>query len=95
MNELPPIDVGNYIVVTREPWSDEFIVILPNQDSYALDSETAQKYLHLLKVPEELGFLGYIWNFQAAKLDLVNMQMEPLSMDQAQAYGKTPAEVRF
>lgn len=61
---IPPIqNIGNTLVLYREPESDVVVLILENQDSYESATEEIEAYLKLLGVEEGLGILDYCWNF--------------------------------
>ena len=67
---IPPIKDIEYIVMAREPESPAVLVILPNQDSYELLHEDAERYLKLLGIPETNHFLDYVWNFYGGRLSV-------------------------
>jgi len=93
---IPPLDIGgNYIVGIRRHEDPFIILIFPSQDSYELDSMEAQTFLKLLGVPEDNKFLDYVWNFYAGKITLDDMRLEPLTVEQAEAYIKRPDVVAF
>lgn len=73
---LPPTEVEGYIVMLRQPRDEFVVIILPNQDSYEVNADDARKYLKLIGVPESVGFLAYVWNFYAARLDLITFAFE-------------------
>ena len=86
---LPPTrDVGDFVVLYRELQAQTIVIVLPNKDSYESEFDEARTYLKLLGVPEELGAVDYCWNFYGALVNLVNMQLEPLSLDQAMEFGR-------
>ncbi len=93
---IPPLDIGgNWVVAIRRPEEQLVVFVLPNQDTYELDIQEAMSYLKLLKVSEENKFLDYVWNFGAGKLELDNMQLEPLTIEQAESFIKRPNAVTF
>ena len=93
----PTKDIGEYIILKREPESPSVVIIFPNQDSYELDGgEELETYLKLLKIPEHLKLRDYVWNFYGAKLDFIDMRMERLTQDQAASFiKKADKEVAF
>lgn len=93
---LPPTrDIGNSIVLYREPQEDFIGLILENQDSYESSVEEAGIYLKLLGVDEELNVLDYIWSFGGARVFLSGSVMEPLTLEQAKSFGKKKEKVSF
>jgi hypothetical protein len=95
--KYPPIEFeGGFIIGMREPQGVTIVVALPNQDSYEMFPEEFEMWLSKMGVPAEVGFLEYLWNFYSAKL-LLNgdFRIEPLSMEQVEAFVKRPSTVTF
>ena len=72
--------------MARAPEEDRLLIILANGDSYESEAEEAGVYLKLLGTPADVDAVGYAWNFQGAKVDLINKTLVPLSYEQATAY---------
>ena len=86
---IPPIGEDiNYVVMAREPRSPVVTAILPNQDSYELTHEEAQRYLILLGVKETNHFLDYVWNFYGGRIGIPEGDLTPLSLTEACSYMK-------
>ena len=99
-NRFPPTSRegigGDYIVLKREPQSPTVVVVLPSQDSYEMDGgDELERYLQMLEIPDSLHIRDYVWNFYAAKVDLTDMSLEPLSVEQASSFLKKPVMVTF
>lgn len=82
---IPPInEIKNRLVIKRYPRQLDCTIALENGDTYSLNHEELELVLKLLKVPDELNVLDYLWNFYAVQLDLTRMKMQSLSMEQAE-----------
>lgn len=92
---FPPVVAQEYIVVSREPRTESFVITLPNQDSFELLPLEAESYMKMMGISEGEGLLEYVWNFYGAKFWFEGMVMEPLTFEQAEALGKPKEKVAF
>jgi len=67
-------DTPFHLIITREPWGDYFVFVLPNGDSLQFDPDEAREWLKVHGANEEAAekALDHCWNFYHVELDFTN-----------------------
>jgi len=80
---IPPMNLSDrWIGISREPQGSAFVFYFENGDTYELNSEEAETFLRLIKVPEGYAFLDYIQNFYNGILDITNYFLVQVTREQ-------------